>query len=234
MSNSRRVHHQRVRFPHLWNIRGGGIVDVAQSEHGLMKLQQIVTDEFLYEVGGHEASPSVEALGVEEAVLVGLAPDEKIVAALNGQLGLGIFVRRVLERLVTESGDVNVTTTLAGYVEHVDLSLGHEVLVRQTIQRIRQYAGRYFRHLSRTEEMMARRARRRRRRTHPKTLLYLIYNGLLLELVRLRLGGQLLHRLQRVADRLEQTPGRCSCRRQSTIVFKNIFLILTNECSKYE
>lgn len=196
---------------YLRDHSGNGVVDVPESKHRLVELEQVITHEFLHKVGWHESSSSVQGLGIEEAVLVGLTPDEEVVATLHGQFGLGILVGRVLEGLVGEASDVDVAASLAGYVEHVNLAveqtrwLGRQYPVEWIRQNARGYLGHLTTHRRRGPQEVRRPHRCWRWRARAQALLDLIYYGLLLELVCLGLDRQLvLYRLQGVAYRLQQ------------------------------
>lgn len=189
---------------HLRDICRDGIVYVSKTENGLMEVQQIVANQFLHEIGRHQAASTVECFRVQKTVIIGLAPDQEVIATLDRQFRFRIRVRRVLERLVTEAGYVNVTSAFARHVQHVHLTLGHNVFgIGQSVQRICQYTCRNLRHLPRTEKVMAGcgtgRGTGRGRRAGAQALLNLVDDGLLLKLIDLRLGGELLHRLQWIA-----------------------------------
>jgi hypothetical protein len=83
---------------------GGGVRFLwaaGQPEHRhLMELEQLVADEAVDEVGGHQPAPPVQRLAVEEAVLVHEAPHQQVVAGVDVQLGLGVVVGRLREWVV--------------------------------------------------------------------------------------------------------------------------------------
>lgn len=122
-----------------------------QPEHShLMEFEQLVADETVNEVGGHQPPSPVQRLAVEEAVLVHVAPHQQVVACVDVQLGLGVVVGRLRERVVRVPakctpgvrtdficnrsfllGHEYVTATLAGNVKHVEKFVVGEHLVRQ-------------------------------------------------------------------------------------------------------
>jgi hypothetical protein len=83
---------------------GGGmrlLWAAGQPEHRhLMELEQLVADESVNEVGGHQTASPVQRLAVEETVLVHVAPHQQVVARVDVQLGLGVVVGRLRERVV--------------------------------------------------------------------------------------------------------------------------------------
>lgn len=123
-----------------------------------MEFKEVITNELLYEIGRNQAPPAIERLRVQKAILVGLSPDQQVVPPRDRQLGLGVLVGRVLERLVAETSNVHVASALARNVEHVHLALGQYRVGRQAVERVCEDAPGNLGHLPRTQEMVPRRA----------------------------------------------------------------------------
>ena len=57
-----------------------------------MELHQVLADQLGDVVGGYEAPPPVQQLGLQVAVLVHFPPDQHIVARVQWQLAFGVVI----------------------------------------------------------------------------------------------------------------------------------------------